>query len=72
VATQNLVADGNRDGVVGEEDYALWREFYGQSLVLAGSGVGFASVPEPAVGFLSVMLSLAFSRRRLSCAEKFN
>jgi hypothetical protein len=72
VATQNLVADGNRDGVVGEGDYALWREFYGQSLVLAGSGVGITPVPEPGVGFLSVMLSLAFFRRRLRGAEKFN
>ena len=72
VATQNLVADGNRDGVVGEEDYALWREFYGQSLVLGGSGVGFTPVPEPGAGFLSVMLSLASSRRRLSGADKFN
>lgn len=66
VATQNLAADGNRDGVVGSEDYDLWREFYGQSLVLPGSGVAFAPVPEPEVGLLWAMVSVLFFRRRLS------
>ena len=64
VATQNLAADGNRDGVVGAEDYDLWREFYGQSLVLAGSGVGFTPVPEPGAAVLLVMVSPLLFRRR--------
>jgi hypothetical protein len=64
VATQNLVADGNRDGVIGPEDYALWREFFGQSLVVAGSGVGITPVPEPGATVLLTMVSVVFFRRR--------
>jgi hypothetical protein len=63
VATQNLIADGDRDGVVGPGDYALLREFFGQTLNLEASGVGLAAVPEPGAALLLAMLSVFLLRR---------
>ena len=63
VATQDLVADGDRDGVVGAGDYALLREFFGQTLNLEASGVGLVAVPEPGAALLLVMLSVLLLRR---------
>ena len=63
VATQNLIADGDRDGVVGPGDYALLREFFGQTLDFEANGVGLAAVPEPGAALLLAMLSPLLLRR---------
>jgi hypothetical protein len=64
VTTQNLVADGDRDGVVGAGDYEIVREFFGLTLA-AGEGVAVTLVPEPALGVLTfVMLGAMIGSRR--------
>jgi hypothetical protein len=51
LASQDLIADGDRDGVVGNGDRAIWNEFFGMSLVV-DSGAGGSTVPEPSAALL--------------------
>jgi hypothetical protein len=64
VATQNLVADGDRDGVVGAGDYEIVREFFGLALDLPASGVAVTVVPEVGVTLLWAMVGAMGGRRR--------
>jgi glucosylceramidase len=44
-STMQLLADGNRDGVVNGADYTVWRDFVGSALVSSSSFP--LSIPEP-------------------------
>jgi hypothetical protein len=54
-------ADGNSSGQVEAGDFTYWRERFGNP---AGSGLGDASVPEPAGAFVLLAASLFLRRRR--------
>jgi hypothetical protein len=54
--TNVLAADGNQDGQINSDDYAVWRADFGQ--VNAGSGTS-TSVPEPPVLMTFVAGALA-------------
>jgi hypothetical protein len=66
LAAQNLIADGDRDGIVGEGDRGIWKEFFGMSLVV-DSGAGGTSVPEPSAALL---VSICCAVLILSTARK--
>jgi len=55
-STAELVADGNRDGVVDAADYTVWRDH----LVPLPSTAGRASVPEPSISLLVLLGGCGF------------
>jgi len=59
----NLIADGNRNGVIDQGDYDVWRSHFGES---SGSGASStAATPEPisSVMLLIGMLVICAIRR---------
>ena len=57
-----LAADGNRDGVVDEQDYVMWRENFGATREEAVVQVPTHAVPEPRFIGALVACGLLFSR----------
>jgi MYXO-CTERM domain-containing protein len=62
---QNLIADGDRNGVVDEADYELLKEFFGMSLSAGGGSGATANIPEPhGALLLTIAGALVMGRRR--------
>ncbi|MCC7475315.1 MAG: endonuclease [Pirellulales bacterium] len=56
-------ADGDGNGIVGANDYNIWRASFGATAPASGSGLASNSVPEPGIGFLTLVAALLVPRQ---------
>ena len=60
----NLAADGNRDGVVDNLDYNVWRANFGQTVGSGSAASANTAVPEPATKVLLMFAAAGWCLRR--------
>ena len=70
----NLPADGNVDGKIDADDYGIWLEHFGRSVVSSASVPDLAAVPEATAGVLllcSASVLLGHCRQRTPASAKW-